>query len=163
MSGGSRAATSSRPGQLRVTTVESSGSDLLPAIMAQFQAQTPGVVIDLSCPIGFSICPAATPTSPSGDQRSAGNAGRTSHLRCPVGDLFRRDLVAGSARAAQSTPFIGFAETSDLRRHGDGSRRISTRDGSPPGQFDSQHARTRDSTDPGRRSCPAISATPSPH
>ena len=75
-------------GQLRVTTVEAIGQHLLPAIMAQFQIQNPGVVIELilSNQRPQPFAPRRRRRHPA-DQRSARNAGRPSDLRGSVGDI----------------------------------------------------------------------------
>jgi len=100
-------------GRLRVTTVEAIGQHFLPAIMAQFQTQNPGVVIELV------LCDNALNLS----RRDADVAIRVTNdppetlvgrRICAVrwGIYCRRDLVSAlGSRMIVSAPFIGFGES----------------------------------------------------
>ena len=100
-------------GRLRVTTVEAIGQHFMPAIMAQFQTQNPGVVIELV------LCNNALNLS----RRDADVAIRVTddppetlvgRRICAVrwGIYCRPDLVSRlGSRAVDSAPFIGFCES----------------------------------------------------
>jgi DNA-binding transcriptional LysR family regulator len=97
-------------GQLRVTTLESLGQHLLPAIMAQFQAQTPGVVIDLILSnhiLNLSRRDADVAIRVTNDPPETLVGRRICAVRWAI--YCRRDLVA-SLGPLESTPFIGFGE-----------------------------------------------------
>ena len=91
-------------GRLRVTTVEAVGQRFMPSILAQFQAQNPGVVIDLD-PVGPGAEPVAARRrrGDPGDQRPAGDAGRPAHLHGALGRL----PPPRSAGGAGSAPEFG--------------------------------------------------------
>ncbi len=150
-------------GQLRVTTLESVGQHLLPAIMAQFQAQTPGVVIDLILSeSGSQSVPPGRRRRHPGDQRSAGNAGRTSASALSGGRSIIDATLSPRSDPSNRRLSSALARTSGRRRRGGGSRRMSTRDGSPPRSIRRSTCANSQFTDSGRRSCPASSATPAP-
>ncbi|SRR5208282_2448145 len=100
-------------GQLRVTAGEAIGQHFLPAIMAQFQTQNPGVVIELV------LCNNALNLS----RRDADVAIRVTNdppetlvgrRICAVrwGIYCRRDLVSAfGSRGVDCAPFIGFCES----------------------------------------------------
>ena len=117
-------------GELSVTTSEAIGQHFMPAIVAQFQAQNPGVVVELilsdqslnlsrrdaDIAIRLTNDP---PESPVGRRICTGRWA----LYC------RRDLIAELApKPTDSLAFIGLA-TISRRRAGGGSRRTSLRNG----------------------------------
>jgi DNA-binding transcriptional LysR family regulator len=97
-------------GQLRVTTIEAVGQHLLPAIMAQFRAQSPGVIIDLILSnqvLNLSRRDADVAIRVTNDPPETLVGRRICAVRFAI--YYRRDLVA-SLGPVEATPFIGFGE-----------------------------------------------------
>jgi len=99
-------------GQLRVTTVEAIGQHFLPAILAQFQSQNPGVVIELilsNRPLNLSRRDADVAIRLTNDPPETLVGRRICAMRWAT--YCRRDLVAAhGSRTIDSVPFIGFGE-----------------------------------------------------
>jgi DNA-binding transcriptional LysR family regulator len=100
-------------GQLRVTTVEAIGQHFMPAIMAQFQTQNPGVVIELilsNNTLNLSRRDADVAIRMTNDPPETLVGRRICAVRWGI--YCRRDLVsAPGSRTADSAPFIGFCES----------------------------------------------------
>src|SRR5208337_4092013 len=99
-------------GQLRVTTVEALGQHYLPAILAQFQGQNPGVAIELilsNQALNLSRRDADVAIRLTNHPPETLVGRRICVVRWAM--YCRRDLVAAlGPRTIDSVPFIGFAE-----------------------------------------------------
>jgi DNA-binding transcriptional LysR family regulator len=99
-------------GQLRVTTAEAVGQHFLPAIMAQFQAQNPGVVIELILSdhiLNLSRRDAEVAIRLTNDPPETLVGRRIGSVRWAI--YCRRDLAASlGSRTLESVPFVGFGE-----------------------------------------------------
>ncbi len=99
-------------GPLRVTTVEAIGQRFLPAILTRFQAQNPGVVIDLLLSertLNLSRRDADVAIRITNDPPETLVGRRICTVRWAV--YGRRDLNAATGDgAAPSAPFVGFAD-----------------------------------------------------
>ena len=99
-------------GLLRVTTVEAIGQRFLPAILTQFQAQNPGVVIDLILSeraLNLSRRDADVAIRITNDPPEALVGRRICTVRWAV--YGRRDLAAATGVGpADTAPFVGFAD-----------------------------------------------------
>ncbi len=99
-------------GPLRVTTVEAIGQRFLPAILTQFQAQNPGVVIDLVLSertLNLSHRDADVAIRITNDPPETLVGRRICTVRWAV--YGRRDLAAATGDGpAPSAPFVGFAD-----------------------------------------------------
>ena len=88
-------------GELSVTTPEAIGQHFMPAIVAQFQAQNPGIVVELI--LSNQIAqpqPARRRHRDSLDQRPAGNAGWKENLHRTMGRLLPARPDRGTRRRA---------------------------------------------------------------
>jgi DNA-binding transcriptional LysR family regulator len=99
-------------GRLRVTTVEAFAQQILPAIMAQFKAQYPGVVIELTLSsqiLNLSRRDADVAIRVTNDPPETLVGRRLCAVRWAI--YYRRDLVAAlGSQPLESAPFIGFGE-----------------------------------------------------
>jgi DNA-binding transcriptional LysR family regulator len=99
-------------GLLRVTTVEAIGQHLMPSILTQFQAQNPGVVIDLVLSeraLNLSRRDADVAIRITNDPPETLVGRRICTVRWAV--YGHRDLTAGTgAGPIGSPPFVGFAD-----------------------------------------------------
>ncbi len=99
-------------GLLRVTTVEAIGQRFLPAILTQFQAQNPGVIIDLVLSersLNLSRRDADVAIRIANDPPETLIGRRICIVRWAV--YSRRDLAAATGTwPAQTAPFVGFAD-----------------------------------------------------
>ena len=135
-------------GQLRVTTVEALGQHYLPAILAQFQGQNPGVAIELI--LSNQALDIVTPRCGrrhSPDQSPAGNPGGAANLRGAMGDV----LSSRPCRRAWPAD-VRFRPVHWVRRKlrtdvGPAVDRNANPTGAAgrPGEFGPQHARADDS------------------
>ena len=100
-------------GQLRVTTVEAIGQHFMPAIMAQFQIQNPGVVIELilsNNALNLSRRDADVAIRLTNDPPETLVGRRICAVRWGI--YCHRDLVSALAsKTIDSAPFIGFCES----------------------------------------------------
>ncbi|MBV8105597.1 MAG: LysR family transcriptional regulator [Hyphomicrobiales bacterium] len=103
-------------GLLRVTTVETIGQQILPAILGQFQAQYSGVVIELTLSgeiLNLSRRDADVAIRVTNDPPETLVGRRLCAVRWAI--YYRRDLVAAlGSQPLEAAPFIGFA--GDFRR-----------------------------------------------
>ena len=99
-------------GQLRVTTAEAIGQQLLPAIMAQFRAQNSGVVIELKLSnqmLNLSRRDADVAIRLTNDPPESLVGRRLCAVRSAV--YCRRDLVSSfGSRPLEAAPFVGFGD-----------------------------------------------------
>ena len=149
-------------GQLRVTTAEAIGQQILPAIMAQFRAQNSGVVIELKLSnqmLNLSRRDADVAIRLTNDPPES--PGRAKTLRRPIGHLLsaRPRLLAripaarfGAVRRVwrQVRPDCGAALDRGSRPSGPARRQ---------NQLNPQPCASSRSRASGRRCCPASSAT----
>ena len=97
-------------GRLRVTTVEAVGQRFMPSILAAFQAQNPGVVIDLVLSereLNLSRRDADVAIRVTNDPPETLVGRRICTVRWAV---YRRRDLAGGPGTVESAPFIGFAD-----------------------------------------------------
>src|SRR5271165_1021451 len=99
-------------GRLKVTTVEAIGQRFMPAILAQFQGQNPGVVIDLILSeqeLNLSRRDADVAIRVTNDPPETLVGRRLCAVRWAI--YYRRDLVGAlGSQPLESAPFIGFGE-----------------------------------------------------
>jgi DNA-binding transcriptional LysR family regulator len=99
-------------GHLRVTTIEAIGQHFMPAIMAQFQTQNPGVVIELvlcNSTLNLSRRDADVAIRVTNDPPQTLVGRRICAVRWGI--YCRCDLVSAfGSRTVDSAPFIGFYE-----------------------------------------------------
>jgi DNA-binding transcriptional LysR family regulator len=99
-------------GRLKVTTVEAIGQRFMPAILAQFQGQNPGVVIDLILSeqeLNLSRRDADVAIRVTNDPPETLVGRRICTVRWAV--YCRRDLADGSGTGrVDSVPFVGFVD-----------------------------------------------------
>ncbi len=99
-------------GQLRVTTADVIGQHFMPAIMAQFQTQNPGVIIELILSnqiLNLSRREADIAIRLTDDPPETLVGRRICQVRWAV--YCRRDLVGSlGPRAIESVPFVGFGD-----------------------------------------------------
>jgi DNA-binding transcriptional LysR family regulator len=100
-------------GQLRVTTAEAIGQQILPAIMAQFQAQNSGVVIELKLSnqmLNLSRRDADVAIRLTNDPPEALVGRRLCAVRSAI--YYRRDLASSlGSQPLDSAPFVGFGDS----------------------------------------------------
>jgi DNA-binding transcriptional LysR family regulator len=99
-------------GRLRVTTLEAIGQQFMPSILAQFQAQNPGIVIDLILSergLNLSRREADVAIRVTNDPPETLIGRRICTVRWAV--YCRRDLADRmGCRSLEATPFVGFAD-----------------------------------------------------
>jgi DNA-binding transcriptional LysR family regulator len=100
-------------GQLRVTTAEAIGQQILPAIMAQFRAQNLGVVVELKLSnqmLNLSRRDADVAIRLTNDPPETLVGRRLCAVRSAI--YYRRDLVSSlGSRPLDAAPFVGFGES----------------------------------------------------
>ena len=148
-------------GQLRVTTAEAIGQQLLPAIMAQFRAQNSGVVVELKLSnqmLNLSRRDADVAIRLTNDPPEALVGRRLCAVRSAV--YYRRDLASSlGSQPLDWRRSWGLATVSARLRGGAGSRLMSVLAASSAKSTQpSAYANSR-SRALGRRCCPASSAT----
>lgn len=99
-------------GLLRVTTIEAIGQHFMPAVLAEFQAQNPGVIIELILSnesLNLSRRDADVAIRLTNDPPETLVGRRICSVRWAV--YCRHDvLAAAGARTIDSVPFVGFSE-----------------------------------------------------
>ena len=121
-------------GRLTVTTVDAIGQRFMPSILSQFQAQNPGVVIDLILSEReLNLSPAGRGRRDPGDQRPARDAGRPAHLHGALGPSTAAATSPTGSGPARSTRCRSpdSPTTSGPLPARAGSNRTSARSGSP--------------------------------